>query len=47
MVVNSDAHAPHDLLDKTGKETVAQGAGLTAAESADIMSLNIDRFLGF
>ena len=46
MVVDSDAHAPHDLLDKTGKETVAQGAGLTAAESDGIMSLNIDQFLG-
>jgi histidinol phosphatase-like PHP family hydrolase len=46
MVVDSDAHAPHDLLDKTSKEIVAQGAGLTAVESAGIMSLNIDRFLG-
>ncbi len=43
LVVDSDAHAPHDLLDKIGKENVAMGAGLTAAESAAIISLNIDR----
>lgn len=47
IVVDSDAHAPHDLLDRTGKENVAMGAGLTADEAADIISLNIDRFLGF
>ncbi|MFA6362365.1 histidinol phosphate phosphatase domain-containing protein [Methanoregula sp.] len=45
IVVDSDAHAPHDLLDKESKLIVAQGAGLTAAETAGIMSLNIDRFL--
>jgi len=45
MVVDSDAHAPHDLLDKTGKENVAMGAGLTSAEVAAILSLDIDRFL--
>lgn len=47
MVVDSDAHAPHDLLDRIGKENVAMGAGLTADEAAGIISLNIDRFLGF
>lgn len=46
LVVDSDAHAPGDLLDKTGRQIVAQGAGLTAKEAADVMSLNIDRFLG-
>jgi histidinol phosphatase-like PHP family hydrolase len=45
LVVDSDAHAPHDLLDRTGKETVAMGAGLTADEAAGIISLNIERFL--
>ena len=47
LVVDSDAHAPHDLLDKTSKENVAIGAGLTPSEFAEIISLNINRFLGF
>ena len=45
LVVDSDAHAPHDLLDRSSKQCVAEGAGLTAAETAGIMSLNIDHFL--
>jgi len=45
MVVDSDAHAPHDLLGKAEKETIARGAGLSAAETDGIMSLNIDTFL--
>jgi len=45
LVVDSDAHAPHDLLDRSSKQIVAEGAGLTVAESAGIMSLNIDQFL--
>ncbi len=45
LVVDSDAHAPGDLLDKTSRQIVLQGAGLTAKETSDIMSLNIDRFL--
>jgi histidinol phosphatase-like PHP family hydrolase len=46
LVVDSDAHAPHDLMDRSAKETVAMGAGLTAEEAAAIISLNIDKFLG-
>jgi histidinol phosphatase-like PHP family hydrolase len=42
LVVNSDAHAPHDLLDKRAKIDVARGAGLTKDECARILSLNID-----
>jgi histidinol phosphatase-like PHP family hydrolase len=45
LVVDSDAHAPCDLLDRSSKQCVAEGAGLTAAETAGIMSLNIDQFL--
>ncbi|HVP95596.1 MAG TPA: histidinol phosphate phosphatase domain-containing protein [Methanoregula sp.] len=45
LVVDSDAHAPHDLLDRTAKENVAVGAGLTGDEVASIISLNIERFL--
>jgi histidinol phosphatase-like PHP family hydrolase len=47
LVVDSDAHAPHDLMDRSAKEKVAMGAGLTAEEAAAIISLNIDKFLGF
>ena len=45
IVVDSDAHAPHDLLDKRAKFLVAKGAGLTDAECKQVISLNIDRFL--
>jgi histidinol phosphatase-like PHP family hydrolase len=45
IVVNSDAHAPHDLLDKRAKFIVAKGAGLTDAECKQVISLNIDQFL--
>jgi histidinol phosphatase-like PHP family hydrolase len=45
MVVNSDAHSPHDLLDERARFLVAKGAGLTDAECRDVLSLEIDRFL--
>ena len=45
IVVNSDAHAPHDLLDERAKFLVAKGAGLTDAECKQVISLNIDQFL--
>ena len=45
LVVDSDAHAPHDILDKSAKFLVARGAGLTDAECKKVLSLNIDRFL--
>lgn len=32
IVVDSDAHAPHDLLDKRARLLVAQGAGLSGRE---------------
>ena len=44
LVVDSDAHAPHDLLDKRAKYVVAKGAGLTDAECRSVISLNIDQF---
>ena len=47
IVVDSDAHAPHDLLDKRAKMVVAQGAGLTDTASTAAISLNIDEFLAF
>lgn len=46
IVVDSDAHAPHDLLDERAKSVVAKGAGLTDAECREVISLNIDQFLG-
>ena len=45
LVVDSDAHAPHDLLDKRAKYVVAKGAGLTDVECRSVISLNIDQFL--
>jgi histidinol phosphatase-like PHP family hydrolase len=45
LVIDSDAHAPHDILDKRAKFIVAKGAGLTDAECKKVISLNIDRFL--
>jgi histidinol phosphatase-like PHP family hydrolase len=46
LVVNSDAHSPHDLLDRRARFLVARGAGLTGRECRDVISLNIDTFLG-
>ena len=45
IVVDSDAHAPHDILDERAKFVVAKGAGLTDAECKRVISLNIDQFL--
>jgi histidinol phosphatase-like PHP family hydrolase len=42
IIVNSDAHGPHDLLDKRAKFDVARGAGLKKQECARVMALNID-----
>jgi len=45
LVVNSDAHAPHDLLDKRAKFIVAKGAGLKKEECSRAISLNIEKLL--
>jgi len=45
LVVDSDAHAPHDILNEQAKFIVAKGAGLTDAQCTEVISLNIDRFL--
>ncbi|HEU17208.1 MAG TPA: histidinol phosphate phosphatase domain-containing protein [Methanolinea sp.] len=45
LVVNSDAHAPHDLLDERAKISVAMGAGLKKDECSRAFSLNIDELL--
>jgi histidinol phosphatase-like PHP family hydrolase len=47
LVVDSDAHAPHDILNERAKFLVAKGAGLSDAECKKVLSLNIDQFLGF
>jgi histidinol phosphatase-like PHP family hydrolase len=46
LVVDSDAHAPHDLLSEEAKFIVAKGAGLTNAQCNEVITLNIDQFLG-
>ncbi len=45
LVVDSDAHAPHDILNEQAKFIVAKGAGLTDAQCTEVISLNIDQFL--
>jgi histidinol phosphatase-like PHP family hydrolase len=45
LVVDSDAHAPGDLLDKRARFIVAKGAGLTKTECRQVISLNIDKIL--
>ena len=45
LVVNSDAHAPNDLLDERAKFLIGRGAGLTEAECTRVLSLNIDQLL--
>jgi histidinol phosphatase-like PHP family hydrolase len=47
LVVDSDAHAPHDILSEQAKYIVAKGAGLTDAQCNEAISLNIDQFLDF
>lgn len=46
LVVDSDAHAPHDIMDERAKFIIAKGAGLSDAECREVLSLNIDHFLG-
>jgi len=41
MVVDSDAHAPHDLLDGTGRILVAKGAGLSDRECRKVLGADI------
>ncbi|NLA38070.1 MAG: histidinol phosphate phosphatase domain-containing protein [Methanomicrobiales archaeon] len=45
LVVDSDTHAPSDLMSKEARWAVALGAGLTEAESREILSLDIKRLL--
>jgi histidinol phosphatase-like PHP family hydrolase len=45
IVIDSDAHSPHDILDEHSKFVVAKGAGLSDTESRKVISLNIDEFL--
>ena len=45
MVIDSDAHAPHDILDERAKFQVAKGAGLSDSECREVLSLNVEEFL--
>jgi histidinol phosphatase-like PHP family hydrolase len=45
IVVDSDAHSTHDLLDKEARWTIAYGAGLTPQETDNLMNLNIQEWL--
>jgi histidinol phosphatase-like PHP family hydrolase len=45
LVVDSDAHGPHDLLDKRARNSIARGAGLDMEECRQVLSLNIKQWL--
>lgn len=45
LVVDSDTHAPSDLMSKEARWAVACGAGLTEAESREVLSRDIKRLL--
>lgn len=45
LVVDSDAHGPHDLLSAGARRLVARGAGLSAAEARNSLGLNISSWL--
>jgi histidinol phosphatase-like PHP family hydrolase len=45
LVVNSDAHAPGDLMDAGAREAVARGAGLSPPEARAALDLNIEKWL--
>jgi histidinol phosphatase-like PHP family hydrolase len=45
LVVDSDAHGPHDLMDTGAREMVARGAGLPLPEAESALNLNIEKWL--
>ena len=45
LVVNSDAHAPHDLMSADARELVVRGAGLDVREGRSVIDLNIKMWL--
>ncbi|NLX49346.1 MAG: histidinol phosphate phosphatase domain-containing protein [Methanospirillum sp.] len=45
LVVNSDAHAPHDLMTAADRVVVARGAGLDARACREVLDLNIAEWL--
>jgi histidinol phosphatase-like PHP family hydrolase len=45
IVIDSDAHAPHDILDERAKFIVGRGAGLSETECRNVLSLNVEKLL--
>ncbi|MDI9633533.1 MAG: histidinol phosphate phosphatase domain-containing protein [Methanolinea sp.] len=45
LVIDSDAHAPGDLMDARARRVVGMGAGLTPAQCESILSFHIGEFL--
>jgi histidinol phosphatase-like PHP family hydrolase len=45
LVIDSDAHAPGDILSREARMLVARGAGLSKQESERALGLNIDKLL--
>ena len=45
IVIDSDAHAPHDILDERAKFIVGKGAGLSETECRKVLTLNVEKLL--
>ncbi len=45
VAVDSDAHAPSDLMTEEARKMIALGAGMTEAECLAALSLDVDRIL--
>jgi histidinol phosphatase-like PHP family hydrolase len=46
LVVNSDAHAPGDIMTEKAREDVARGAGMTSEECSAAFTLDVRSWLG-
>ena len=44
LVVNSDAHAPHDLMDEKTREIVALGSGISHSSAKNILTRDLSKF---
>jgi histidinol phosphatase-like PHP family hydrolase len=44
LVLNSDAHAPHDLMDAKTREIVVLGSGVSSAASKEILCRDLCKF---
>ncbi|MDR2856170.1 MAG: histidinol phosphate phosphatase domain-containing protein [Methanomicrobiales archaeon] len=45
LVVNSDSHAPHDLMDGKTRENVVFGSGISHSAAKEILNRDLSKFL--